>query len=300
MHEHYTRTSSRMPAPGYQPPARHAAPSSVSPGPFDQLQDRFTAATSTLDAIIPMIDVLKQNASSEFERGVVNCMSLLTAQVRELKLDQMKLRDEVVFQDRAQRKVVDHVFLTAVKTEQYSRRDTVTVVGVAMPESESQDDLSGKVASAFSSCGEVVTPADLSAVHRNFNRNRTDNKSGKTIPPSITVRFCRINKKDNIMKRYRNFDHENKRPREVKVYQSLSKHYSDVRTSIVDFFQTESCDVVAKYGLDNCGGKLKWCTYQSPTSGFAVKLDVNGKDVYFNGVHIWADFVGLFNSKCKT
>ena len=37
----------------------------------------------------------------------------------------------------------------------------------------------------------------------------------------------------------------------------------------------------------NMNLKPKWVTYQSPSSGFAVKLESGD---YFNGIHMWGDF----------
>ena len=52
-----------------------------------------------------------------------------------------------------------------VKTEQYGRRDTLTVVGIPKPENESQVDLTKKVADCLTVSGVQVAPKDLSVVH---------------------------------------------------------------------------------------------------------------------------------------
>ena len=44
----------------------------------------------------------------------------------------------------------------------------------------------------------------------------------------------------------------------------------------------------------NMNHKPKWVTYQSPSSGFAVKLESGD---YFNGIHMWGDFVKAIWSK---
>ena len=175
---------------------------------------------------------------------------------------------------------------------QYSRRDTVTVVGLAKPDAESQADLCTKVAAVLTQSGETVSVTDLSAVHRNSKDGR--NIRGKVVPPSVTVRFCTVNKKDNILKRYSNYDSAKKAARDVRVYQSLSRHYSDLRSTIVEFCNGNESEVLQKFGMRNCGVGLKWCTYQSPTAGFAIKLK---DDTYFNKVHGWHDFARIFQSK---
>ena len=159
-----------------------------------------------------------------------------------------------------------------------------------MPENESQTVLCSKAAESLSQSGEPVAVSDMSAVHRNSKGNRTIR--GKVVPPSVTVRFSNINKKDNVLKRYRNYDSVKRTPRDIKIYQSLSKHYADLRSTIVDLFKCETNDV--KHGILNCGMTLKWCTYQSPSSGFAVKFS-NGD--YFNKIHVWYDFVKQFQTK---
>ena len=46
--------------------------------------------------------------------------------------------------------------------------------------------------------------------------------------------------------------------------------------------------------IKNVNLKVKWITYQSPTAGFAVKLD---DGTYFSGIHMWYDFVKLIRNK---
>ena len=101
-----------------------------------------------------------------------------------------------------------------------------------------------------------------------------------------------FNKKDSVLRKYRNYDNARKAPRDVKIYQSLSHHYANTRGSIVDFLKLSAGD--RKYGMSNTGVSLKWCTYQSPTAGFAVKLS---DETWFNKVHTWMDFAHIFQSK---
>ena len=277
-------TRSGSSADGYQPITSSQSRSN--------LEERLSGATATIDSIMPMLHALKP--STDFERGLVDVVKLLSAQLRELKFEHCKLSDDYSFRNREYANNFDKLTLSCVKTEQYSRRDTVTVVGLSKPEGESQSDLCSKVAAALSVSGETVTSSDLSACHRNSNKPRT--VRGKVIPPSVTVRFCTINQKDNVLKRYRNYDVVKKQSRDVRVYQSLSYHYSDLRGSIVDFFKLSASEAEQKYGFSNNSMKLKWCTYQSPTAGFAVKL---ANDVYFNRVHVWHEFAKNFMDNMK-
>ncbi len=251
-----------------------------------------SAATATLDTISKMINDL--TPTSQFEEGVKTCISLLASQLTEIKIDNAKRQQEVLFRHKSVMENVDRLNLSVVKNEQYTRRDTVTVVGLPFPQAagvESQSELCTKVATELSKSGETVTVSDLSAVHRNSKANRSI--KGKTVPPSVTVRFCKVNKKDNVVRGYKNFDSTNKRPRDVKVYQSLSHHYSTLRRTMFNFFNAKPDNT--DFGpIVNNGLKVKWVTYQSPTSGFAFKLETGQ---YFNGIHMWYNFVDLIMDK---
>ncbi len=254
--------------------------------------DNLSAITATLGTMKSMLDNLTPN--TDFERGILTYLALLHSQVCEarakhatLREEQAKLRDELIVRNRNVRETVQDLTLNVVKTEQYSRRDTITMVGLAKPESETDAQLCSKVADVLSASGETVTANDLSVAHR--NSKHTKSYRGKTVPPSVTVRFAKISKKDSVLRGYRNYDPTLKKSRDVRVYQSLTPHYSSLRNFIVDFFKSDSnCE---NYGdVFNAGLKLKWATYQSPTSGFAIKL-VSGVGEYFNGIHTIQDFL---------
>ena len=76
------------------------------------------------------------NPSSDFETGIVNYLRLLTAQVRELKSDQshIKLREEYSYRNHAFNEQFDDLELNVAKSEQYTRRDTITIVGLEKPQ----------------------------------------------------------------------------------------------------------------------------------------------------------------------
>ena len=270
-----------------------SGPGSLPSGhvPFESQSERLAAKieaqTATFDSLKNMLNNLKP--TSEFEKGLVTYLDFLTNQLKEQKSELVSIRDEMLIRNRNVRETVDGLAESVIKTEQYSRRDTVTVVGLPMHESESQDDLCKKVAETLSLSGSAVKPADLSAVHRNSKGNKLI--KGKTFPPSITVRFCRINQKDNVLRGYRNYDVSKDKRRDTRVYQSLTPHYSTLRTSMYDFFN----DKDKNFGsIKNVNLNVKWITYQSPTSGFAFKLD-SGK--FFNGIHMWLDFVKLIHDE---
>ncbi len=269
---------------GYQPPDQ--PPAVVNSNQFAVLDTNINAAVSTLDAIGPLIDQAKPD--TPFQLTVCNALRLIVAQLKEIKLGQIQLGQNV---DRSFSQVdVDMLDMTrqVVKTEQYNRRDMVTVVGLEKPSGETETSLTEKVAEHLSASGEEVKPADLTAVHRNGKESRMI--KGKTIPPTVTVKFSKISKKDTVLKQYRNFDSAKNAPRPVKVYQSLSYHYSELRRYIVKFFGEDNAS-------DNLGLKLKWVTFQSPSSGLAVKLKKD--DIYFNGIHVFDDFLSKFAKLAK-
>ena len=211
--------------------------------------------------------------------------SLLIGQIKDWRLDTIKKEQDNLFRHEKLTNTMDDMTLSVVKSEQYTRRDVVTVVGLPLADGpESQTELSTKVAQALSQSGEDVTPADFSACHRNSRNNRTIR--GKIVPPSVTVKFNVISKKDNVLRKYKNYDSVQGKGRDVKIYQSLSEHYAGVRKSILSFFNSDRDST--EYGISNCGLKVKWVTYQSPTAGFAIKLQ-SGE--YFKGVHVWHQFV---------
>ena len=193
-------------------------------------------------------------------------------------------------------KNMDDMTLSVIKSEQYTRRDTVTVVGLPMLDDtpESQSELTAKVAEVLSNSGETVAASDLSAVHRNSKASKEIR--GKRVPPSVTVKFSMINKKDAVLRQYKNYDPKLKKTRDVRVFQSLSEHYATVRKSIYDFFNSKD-DSRDFTPIFNPGFKVKWVTYQSPSSGFAIKLQ-SGE--YFKGIHTWHEFIDTMLEKFPT
>ena len=145
-----------------------------------------------------------------------------------------------------------------------------------------------KVAETLALSGETVAVNDFTAVHRNGNLEKTTSQ-GKKIPPSVTVKFHSISKKDSVLRNYKNFDYVKKESRPTKVFQSLSPHYAGLRRSIVKFFNVDNAS-------HNLGKQLKWVTYQSPTAGLVVKLK---SDEYLRDIHVIDDFYFRFSEATR-
>ena len=146
-----TRSSSRNLPSGYQ--------SSID----QPLQEfRPSECTNTLDEIKNMLNGIK--VQTEFEKSMKTVVSLLIGQIKDWRLDTIKKEQENLFRHEKLSDTMDDMTLSVVKSEQYTRRDVVTVVGLPLADGpESQTDLSTKVAQALSQSGEDVKPADFSA-----------------------------------------------------------------------------------------------------------------------------------------
>ena len=85
-------------------------------------------------------------------------MAVLYCQIKELRNDHARFRDEMLVRNKMVSDSVDDLHLSVVKTEQYSRRDTITVVGLEKPDTETKAGLSQKVEETLSDSGvNVVT-----------------------------------------------------------------------------------------------------------------------------------------------
>ena len=143
---------------------------------------------ATLDQLLAQLNEIP--ALTPFENSMKNMVSLILCQVKEIKIDQALQREEDRLRRLQIREEVDDLTLTVVKSEQFTRRDTLTLVGVPMPEAESQDDLCRKVSDILTTSGETVTTTDLTAVHRNSVTSKT--VGDRIIPPSVTVKLSNI------------------------------------------------------------------------------------------------------------
>ena len=181
------------------------------------------------------------------------------------------------------------------KTDQYSRRGTITVVGLPMAKGEKADDLANAVAGTISVEGLTVKPTDFAAIHRNSQIDTVvvkKDKSGKTVtdrsgqpvkitkPPAITVRFNNLNIKDKVMRSYKNTGRNNC-PKPVCIYQSMNQYYTNLNDRIPDYITSEST-----------GLEVRWIFWRTATCGLAVKLK-DGK--LFTKIHAFGDFLTMFN-----
>ncbi len=224
---------------GYQPPTVHG-------GMFSGIGSALDSVTATLDTLPQIIDSLKVN--TDVEIGLCNVVRVLIGQLKEMILDIHRLKENVDGSFRQMDGSMVELTRQVVKGEQYNRRDTVTVVGLPLEDGESQSTLTEKVAQHLSNSGEEVKSSDLTVVHRNGKTSRE--VRGKKVPPSVTAKFSKISKKDSVLRQYRNYDQTKKTARPVKVYQSLTNHYSELRRFIAKFFDTDN-------STDNLGKKLK-------------------------------------------
>ena len=163
--------------------------------------------------------------------------------------------------------------LSVTKVEQYSRRGTLTVVGVSMTPGE---DIPAKMCSLLSVGGIVVNPDDLEAAHRNGNKNiefTAGNGVQGSKPPAITVRFRNFAKKDSVLRSYKNYTDGKAKP--IRVYQSLTQYYKDLKASI------------SKYCKDDLQLDLNWIHWRPSTAGMCVKTR---SGVIYNKIFCFADF----------
>ena len=250
---------------------QHATPSNVG-GLCGPAGAALMAVKSMLQNVPP---------TTPFEKNIHNCVELLIGHFIEMKHELEIFKCKSIDFDHSMREIK----VSTVKTEQYSRRDCITVTGVGKPEGETTKDLGVKVASTLSKSGVPVKVDDFSAFHRNGDKvKQIKQRDGrvKEIPPTITVKFKTVNKKDDVVKNYKNYDVENSKRNDIQVYHSLSPHYASLRRSILQYFSD---------GNNTYGKELKWVRYLSPSSGIAVKLK---SDEFFKNINVIEDFQSKF------
>ncbi len=122
--------------PGYQPgpPVNNAAqyqppPSTAASSPFQHINSNIGDVTATLDSMGPLIDQIKPD--NDFKISVANIFRLLVAQLKEIKLDQHRMREATEGSLRHVDGAIIDVTKVIIKAEQYNRRDTLTVIGVS-------------------------------------------------------------------------------------------------------------------------------------------------------------------------
>ena len=221
---------------------------------------------ATLEQLTKTVNSLKTKTT--FEDTVKEILLTLTNQVKFLTNRNNNVSDNI-----------DKVESDIARCDQYSRRNTVVVTGLDFKSNESHDELTENVASEISKCGIHVAKHDFSACHRNSNRpiSVTNDKTGKTtnIPPSVTVRFYDSYKKDTILHKYRNYEHN--KPKKVRVYQSLNNYYTNLKKKITSF-----C-------LDN-EIEIRWIHWRSQSSGFCVKVSDKDESRVISKIFSMGDF----------
>ena len=130
---------------------------------------------------------------------------------------------------------------SSVQTEQYSRRDCLTVTGLSKTDTETITELGPKVVSTLNKSSVNVKLDYLSAFHRNQQQDKTvtlRDGTSKKIPPSITVKLKSVNQKDDIERNLKNYDYSTKKPANVQIFHSLSPHYAGLRKKILEYYKS--------------------------------------------------------------
>ena len=124
---------------------------------------------------------------------------------------------------------------------------------------------------------------DFSAFLRNQQQDKTvtlRDGTSKKILPSITVKFKPVNKKDDVVRNFKNYDYSTKKPANVQIFHSLSPHYAGLRKKIFEFYKS-----------GDAGSKtVKWVRYLSLAAGLAVKLN---SDEFVKNIHVFEDFMNF-------
>jgi len=226
--------------------------------------------------VTPLISEAVKPSSADVESSVREVVEpMLKVLVDPVVCDVQKLKDDCV----QLREDVDYVgngmninWKAVSKVEQYSRRGTITVVGLPQKDNENVVD---EVCTLLK-----VKESDLEAAHRNSNTPTTfKNSTGDTVskPPSITVRFSNLNKKDSVLRSYKNYQNGTAKP--VRVYQSLTETYKNIKQSITQYCKQLQVE-------------LAWIHWRSASAGLVVKIKSTGKLI--SKIFCHDDFVNQF------
>ena len=136
------------------------------------------------------------------------------------------------------------------------------------------------MANELSKSGVKVNNSDFAACHRNGNKIKTIKRNSPEVktPPSITVKFINANKKDSVLKGYKNS--EGGKPKKVRVVQSFNNYYQELKYNISNLCREN-------------GDKLLWIRWRSSSWGLCIKL---ADDRYFAKVHSMRDFTNKYFS----
>ena len=86
------------------------------------------------------------------------------------------------------------------RQEQYSRRETIRVSGIAEEENETNEQLTEKLVNMAKDCSTDITAEDISVCHRTVPIKHRDG-GNRVTKRSVLCRFVSRRKKDDIMKR---------------------------------------------------------------------------------------------------
>ena len=176
---------------------------------------------------------------------------------------------------------VDTIEVDTAKTDQYSRRNNLVLTGIEYKkETETYENLCNTVAEELSTSGVKVNNNDFSACHRNGNKVKVITQKGKRVkvPPSVTVRFYNSNKKDLVLRSYKNYN--DGKPKPIKVIQSLNNYYQTLKSNISNFCREK--DV-----------KILWMHWRSSSAGLCLKFD---DGTIMSRIHSMADFTKQFGN----
>ena len=219
--------------------------------------------------------------STATETMLAKCVMSLFSEVKLLQEQLTELQQNQVNPIKTQLKEIDdaqaELIINHGKIEQYQRRDTLIISGLDMKENETAEQIKHSVVQVLGQSGVQVSHGDLSAVHRNAKEPKVIKKGDRqiTVPPSITVKLYNLNKKDDILRNYKNFDRAQDRKRKVRVYQSLSPYYKEIKDLINEHCSTN-------------GIAIAWAHWRSASCGLAIKLKDSNKVI--TKVHCLSDF----------
>ena len=169
-------------------------------------------------------------------------------------------------------------------SEQYQRRSTLVMTNLPVTDNESETSLTASVCNILSGPGEVVTPEDIQAIHRN---GKSDSKSAP--PPSITIRLYNYNKKDRLLRSVPKSlsKSKSKITSKVKVTQSLCPYFIDLRKRM-----SEHCK--------DKGLAIRFIHYRSPSSGLVIKTfnKDRSKERLATKIFCFTDFLNKFSEIC--
>ena len=148
-----------------------------------------TDASSVSDVELKqlVIEIKQQNdrliASQE---DILQRLVNSSKEISELKAENTELKNKI--------NVMSENF---TRLDQYSRKDVAILTGLQFTAGENRSELEKNVIKKINTVtGKVFTERDFSAIHRNGNRNKDNGR-----PPSVTVKFLRLNDKELLFDR---------------------------------------------------------------------------------------------------